>query len=412
MANWLSNLFSKTRGKDYKYAQMMNGYSPVFSQFGKSIYVSDVVQMCIDTIATECSKLQLKHTRTDKEGMQRIPQSELNYLLKYAPNELMTPKDFLEKIIWQLYLNYNCFIYPMYKPKGNNKVEFVGLYPLSPSSVAFLRDPSGKMFVEFQFSNGRKSTLPYSDVIHLRKKFSINDVMGGGMNGQPDNTALLKVLEINDTVLQGLEKGVKSSMQIRGIVNINTMVDDAKQEAERKKFEEAIKNNESGIMALDLKTDYIPLDIQPKFVNKNILDFLEQKVLRYYGVSLPILSGDFNDEQYQAFYEKTLEPLVIAISQAFSKALFSKNELINGHEVVAYQGNMMYLSAKTRIELMKEAGAQGLLTDDQKLALIGYAPIPGGNRRTQSLNHMDVSIINQYQLKQAEGSKKEKGAER
>lgn len=131
MANWLTKLFSKTSKKDMKYAQMMSGHSPVFSQFGRDIYISDVVQMCIDTIASEVGKLQLKHIRTDKAGMPRTPQSELNYLLKYSPNELMTPKDFLERIIWQLYFNYNCFIYPMYKPKGKNKVEFTGLYPLN-----------------------------------------------------------------------------------------------------------------------------------------------------------------------------------------------------------------------------------------------------------------------------------------
>ena len=49
--------------------------------------------------------------------------------------------------------------------------------------------------------------------------------MGGGANGQPDNSALLKTLSINDTALQGIGKAIKSSLAINGILKINTMMD-------------------------------------------------------------------------------------------------------------------------------------------------------------------------------------------
>jgi len=74
------------------------------------------------------------------------------------------------------------------------------------------------------FAAGNNFTLAYSDVIHLRKKFSMNDIMGGGLNGQPDNAALLKVLDINDTVLQGLPKAIKTSLAIRGVLKIEGQI--------------------------------------------------------------------------------------------------------------------------------------------------------------------------------------------
>ena len=95
-----------------QYAKFLEGSGPVFSQFGDSIYASDVVQMCIDAIATECSKLKPRHVRTDKDGMVINAKSSINRLLNISPNELMTTRDFLEKVIWQLYMNYNAFIYP------------------------------------------------------------------------------------------------------------------------------------------------------------------------------------------------------------------------------------------------------------------------------------------------------------
>lgn len=393
---------SLSGNKEMQQARMLNGYSPIFTQFGEDIFASDVVQMCIDVIATECSKLQPKHIRIGNNGMQHIVKSSINRLFKFAPNEIMTTRDFLEKVIWLLYMNYNAFIYPMYDLKddgrGNQTREYIGFYPLNPTGVTFLQDQSNRLFIEMAFGNGDKYTLAYSDVIHLRKKFSSNDIMGGGAFGKPDNRALLKVLSINDSLMQGLEKGMKASMSIRGIIKINTMLETEEQKKERIRFEQNIADAKSGIVPIDMKSDYIPIEANPKLVDKETLDFLDQKVLRHYGVSLPILTGDFDDEQYQAFYEKTLEPLLISLGQAFSKTIFTTRELDVGNEIIFYQREMMYLSTNAKMNLLKTAGEQGLLTDNQKLALLGYPPIPGGEKRTMSLNYIDVNLANAYQM--------------
>jgi HK97 family phage portal protein len=393
--------------KNLQYAKMLDGSFPAFTQFGKNIYVSDIVQNCIDVIATECSKLQPKHIFTNNQGLQQIPKSSINRLFKFAPNDLMTTSEFIEKTIWLLFMNYNVFIYPTYETykdaNGNQQIYYTGFYPLNPSQVDFLQDASETMYVKFHFSNGNNFTFPYSDLIHIRKKFSVNDIMGGGLNGQPDNAALLKVLEINDTTLQGLGKAVKTSLNIRGILKINTMLDDEGQKKERKKFEDSIANGETGILPLDIKGDYTPLTVDPKLIDKDTMQFLQDKVLNWFGVSIPILTGKYNDEDYQAFYEKTLEPILIRLGQAFSKCMFSRRELDVGNEIVFYQKDMMYLSTKSKLDLLSIAGAQGLFSDDQKLAILGYAPLPDGtgSRRTISLNYVDTNIATQYQLMNA-----------
>lgn len=404
--DFVKNIFKGSEtNKQMQQVRMLDGYSPIFSQFGQNVYASDVVQMCIDIIATECSKLRPQHIRTDKNGMQVTVNSSINRLFKFAPNELMTTRDFIEKIIWLLYMNYNAFIYPTYEVKtndrGNTYRNYTGFYPLNPTQVTFLQDITGKLFVELGFANGDKFTLAYSNIIHLRKKFSVNDVMGGGMDGQPDNKALLKVLQINDTVLQGLEKAIKTSLTVRGIIKINTMLDDEKQEAERRRFEEAMNSSKSGILPIDLKGDYIDLKPDPKIIDKDTLEFLENKILYYYGVSVPILSGDFTDEQYQAFYEKTLEPLIISLGQAFSKCIFTQRELEVGNEIVFYPQKLLFTNTKNKIAVADILGNRGALTNNQLLELFGYPPYEGGDERYMSLNYIDVTLANEYQMKRA-----------
>ncbi len=409
----LKVLFKKDNSQ-LRHAQMMNGSLPIFSQFGQNVYASDVVQTCIDIIATECSKLMPKHIREGNDGMQHVPKGNLNRLFKFAPNPLMTTRDFIEKIIWLLYLNYNAFIYPAYELVENNGIVskvYTGFYPLNPSQVDFLQDLNGTLLVKLHFAGGDHFTLLYSDVIHLRKKFSLNEIMGGGANGQPDNAALLKVLQINDSVLQGLEKGIKTSMAVRGIMKINTLTDDDAQRAERARIEALLESGSTGILPLDLKGEFTPITIDPKIIDPVSLEFLQSKVLYWFGMSLPIFTGDYSDDQYQAFYEKTLEPIVISLGQAFSKTIFTNRELDVGNEIVFYQKDMMYLSTNMKLNLLKTAGEQGLLTDNQKLALLGYPPLEDGGRRTQSLNYVDTRMINAYQMANKNTAKGEESNE-
>lgn len=402
------NIFPNKNKRFSQHAHFLDGSVPIFNQFGEDVYASDVVQSAIDCIATECSKLQPKHIRIDDNGMQVNVKSGLNRLLKFAPNDLMTTRDFIEKIIWLLYMNYNAFIYPTFDIISNNgktRREYTGFYPLNPKQVDYLEDSTGKLFVKFTFANGQSYTILYSDVIHLRKKYSVNEIMGGGLNGQPDNSAILKVLEINNTVLQGLEKAIKASLSVRGILKINTMLDDEKQENERKRFEKAMRNSETGILPMDLKGEYTDIKSNPKVIDKDTLEFLDNKVLRYYGVSVPIISGDFTDEQYQAFYEKTLEPIIISLGQAFTKTIFTKREIEVGNEIVFYPQMLLFTNTKNKIAVADILGNRGALTNNELLNLFGYPPYEGGEVRNMSLNYIDVNLANEYQLERAKTKK-------
>ena len=41
----------------WRFAPMVNGYTPIFSQFGTDIYASDVVQQALKCIVDELKKL-------------------------------------------------------------------------------------------------------------------------------------------------------------------------------------------------------------------------------------------------------------------------------------------------------------------------------------------------------------------
>lgn len=394
------NIFKSITNKyrQYQYAKMFSGQSPIFSQFGEDVYASDVVKNCVRIKANEMSKLQPKHIRRIDDDRQEVVNGTINRLLRVSPNPLMTTAEFLEKCVWLRETTYNCFIYPTYNVVSEQRV-YTGFYPLRPTNVDFLEDLSGVLFVKFTFANSDTHTLPYEDVIHWRKDFSLNDFMGGDENGKVDNSHILRVLNINNTLLEGLDKAIKSSLAINGIIKVNTMLDGEKQEKERIAFEEKLKNSDSGIIAMDLKGEYVPINRNnPIVIDKATLEFVQSKILNNYGVSFPILSGDFTDEQYQAFYEKTLEADINSLGQAFTKTLFSNRQLDVGNEVIFYSQKLLFTNTKNKIAVADILGNRGALTDNQLLALFGYPPFEGGDKRHMSLNFINRDIADKYQL--------------
>lgn len=399
---WLDKLRRKPKTKT-KYAQMLNGYTPIYSQFGNDIYASDVVQQAINCIVMECKKLIPQHVKND--GSDVIPVNSDVQAVLNAPNEIMTTTDFIEKIIWQLYFNYNAFIIPTWytrqETNGSLTRVYTGLYPIAPTNVEILQDDSDKLYIKFTFANGFETTLNYSDVIHIRKNYSVNEYMGGNEFGQPDNDALLKTLDLNYQLLHNLSKAMVSSCAVNGIVKYNTMMDDGKTELALKELEEKLKNSESGFLPLDIRAEFTPIEREIQMVDEATLKFIDEKILRHFGVPLCILTGDYTKEQYEAFFQKTIEPIVRTLSQAFTKSMFTTRERAFGNQIMFYTKDLIFLSTDQTLEMVNLLGASGSLYENEKRVAFGMRPLPElAGVRMMSLNYVNVEYAKEYQLNQ------------
>ena len=398
---WFDKLFRR-EPKNTKFAPTMDGFLPIYSQFGTNIYASDVVQQALKCIVDEMKKLNPMHIRYVNNDPVPVKSTVQDVLTQ--PNELMTTSDFLEKTLWLLLLNYNVFIIPTYytwidEDTGAERRYYESLYPINPTQVDFIEDASGRLFVKFWFWNGETSTIAYDNVIHIKYNYSVNEYMGGNRMGQPDNEALLSTLELNDQLLKGIAKAMKASYAINGVIKYNTMLDDGKTEQALRDLEKKLQNNESGFLPLDIKADFTPLTHDTKIVDADTLKFIDEKILRNWGVPLHILKGDYTKPQYNAFYQKTLEPLIIAISQALTKKLFTKREKAFGNKVELYPKDLIFMTVEQTLEMIKELSPTGALFENEKRVALGLKPLPElAGKRYMSLNWIDAENAAQYQV--------------
>lgn len=399
--SWFSNLFRR-QPKNSKFAPTLDGWVPIYSQFGTNIYASDVVQQALKCIVDEMKKLNPTHVRytgSDPNPVKGNIQDILN-----NPNQLMTTSEFLEKIVWLLLMNYNVFIIPTYytwvdEKTGAERRYYDALYPIKPTQVDFIEDAAGRLFVKFWFWNGETTTIAYDDVIHIKYNYSINEYMGGNEMGQPDHEALLGTLQLNNNLLQGIAKAMNASYAINGVVKYNTMMDDGKTEAALQALEQKLRNNESGFLPLDIKADFIPLEHKSELVDEATLKFIDEKILRNWGVPLSILTGDYTKAQYEAFYQKTLEPLIIAISQAFTKKLFTSREKAFGNKIELYPKDLIFMSVDQTLRMVELLANTGAMFENEKRVAFGLKPLPElEGKRFMSLNWIDANNASQYQV--------------
>lgn len=400
-----TSLFDKLfrrQPKETKIAPTLSGYMPIYGQTGVNVYAYDTVRQSLKRIVEEMMKLNPTHVRykdSDPVPVKGTVQDVLN-----NPNPLMTTAEFIEKTTWMLLLNCNAFIIPVYRvwtdeKTGEERRYYEALYPIRPMQVDFIEDLSGRLFVKFWFYDGEQTTIPYDNVIHIRTDYAINEYMGGNEAGQPDNSALMETVKLTKTLLNGVAEAMKASYAVNGVLKYNSYIDEEKMQSEIAKFEQKIANSQSGILPVDLKCDFTPMERKAAIVDQNTMKFVDDKIARSFGVSAAILSGDYTKAQYEAFYSQCLEPLTIKFSQAFTKKMFTSREKAFGNRIEFLPEQLVFLTMQQRLELINTLAPQGGGFVNEYRTWLGLAPLPElEGKRFMSLNWIDANNAAQYQV--------------
>lgn len=396
------------------YGAWLTDSQPIFTSFGKDIYLSDFVNNAIDRVASEIAKIEIKSIISTEESI-RVQNDDITRLFRFKPNPLQTTSDFLSNVEWLRRKNRNAFIYPQYEiittPNGRQFRRYLAFYPLKPSSV-YIGVNDGQVWeVRLEFEDGSSYTLPYADLIHLKWRRGVNTIVGGGDdNGQANDYDIIRTIDALDKTIQGLPKSIEASLQVKGVYKAKTLVDGYKLGNIRDEFEKHIHTSKSGMIATDLGGEFTPVNIKAADIPDNALAFLKSVIQERYGVSAAILSGDYSGEQHSAFYQTAIEEFIIQLEQAMTACLFTAREQDVGHRIKCYYSKVSYMSTNDKLELAKIARETGIMTLNQINEMFGIEPWANGDRRLQSLNYVNIEDVDAYQKAKAkvkEGDKSE-----
>ena len=320
--------------------------------------------------------------------------------LLVRPNEFMSIYDFLYKVTTHYFLYNNAYIMIDRDNNGN----IIAFYPITANAVEYGTDNAGTVYCRFIFADGKDLYVKYSNLIHLRRYFNNDELIGDS------NKALNGLLSVSETQNEGMITSIERGVNIRGLLSFANKINEELLEEKRKHFLNTFLSiqNDGGVIVTDAGMNYTPLDSKPISIDTAELRAIEERIYNYLGVNKNIVNSTYTEDEFLSFYENTLEPLLLQFSLEFTEKCFTALEKRYGHKINFESKRMQFSSNSSKIKLVQTLLPTGLLTQNQALEILNLPKIEGeeGNKRLQTLNYIDTKIANEYQL-DLKGSKEE-----
>ena len=379
----LSNMFKRKKptsrpNNENTLLKLLNDFQAIFTEYNGEIYDSEIVRACIDAIARNTAKLKMQHIGSAKFN---------NYLL-HSPNLYMSNYDFIYKTVSKLYTQNNAFIGIERDFKGIPK----NFIPIDYKQVKFSKN---RQFVYFTLEDGNKITYEYNQVIHLRRHYN-NKAMYGSSNYDPLDATIQAHIASND----GIINAVKSSARLRGILKYTQTLRPEDMAKQRDMFTKEYlgPDNDGGIAVLDAKADFTELKSDIKTIDDKQMSTIRENIYRYFGVSENIVKSSYTEDEYNSFYSSVIEPIAIQMSEEFTRKVFTEKEISCGNKIIFTAERLTFANNSTKATLINTLLPLGIISINEARTMLELSPIEDGDRHLVSLNYVDLSKANEYQL--------------
>ena len=357
--------------------EMISERGDSFYSYNGKLYESDIVRSAIRPKAQAVGKALGKHIREAGEDIKVNPETYMRFLLE-EPNEYMTGQMLQEKLTNQLALNNNAFALIQRDDYGMPNA----IYPLNSNSVEALKDSRGVLYLRFHIG-GKFYTFQYADVIHLRRDFNDNQLFG-----ESPARVLTNLMEVINTTDQGIVKAIKNSNIIKWLLKFNQVLrpEDLKKHTES--FVETFLSTESevtGAAATDAKFDAEQVEPKNYVPNAKQIGGAVERVYSFFNTNEKIIQSSYNEDEWISYYEAEVEPLLIQLSNEFTRKLFTRRERGFGNRIIFEGSNLSFASMQTKLGLVSFVD-RGILNPNEVRKILNLAPIEGGETYLRRLD--------------------------
>ena len=373
--NKLKNRFS--RGKVLSKAKIIADRGGGFYSWNGKLYQSDIVRSAIRPKARAIGKAVGKHIRKSVEGTSVNPEPYMRFLLE-EPNPLMTGQQLQEKLATQLELNNNAFAYINRDTNGLP----MEIYPITAIATEAVTK-NGQLYLRFNLLNGNEVTFKYSDIIHLRKDYNENDIFGDS-----NAEALTPLMEIVNTTDQGIVKAIKNSNIVKWLLMFKQTLrpEDLKESAKR--FVEDyldVEGDSIGVAATDAKADAKQVEPKDYVPNEKQMDKTVQRIYSFFNTNDKIVQAKYTEDEWISYYETSVEPDIIQLSNEYTRKLFSRRERGHGNKIMFESSDLSFASMDTKLKLVDYVD-RAILTPNEVREILGRAPYEGGDEFIRRLD--------------------------
>lgn len=337
-----------------------------------------ILEMIYNTIATEFAKLDLV-IYDDKGNTIK----DIEKLITLRPNKLMTSRDMMYTVAYQLHKYGNSMLYLNRDAKG--KILSIDPMDLSDYEMGYGYEISDELTLikMKRISTNETLLIDYANVVHLR--LNPNDVFMGDKSQQVDTTNTL--IKLYDAHLNTLLNEMLQSGEIRGVIQVGTALGGLNSslksgEGKTKKATEIanrIKQNDNGgILVLDAGEEFHQLASPFKTMSTAEVDKLLQMIYSFKGINQAVIDGTADENQMEIFFNKTISIIIQSFTEEMTYKVLTEQDRLKGFVIDYFRNPFEYVSITKAIQSSYLAGDKMTQNEGRRM-ILKLPPLPGGD---------------------------------
>jgi len=334
-----------------------------------SIFVESVYSK----IATDVGCADYRHVKAG-EGTFSEVNSDLMQCLTVSPNPEQTPTNFWSDVTYRIVKDGAAAVIPKYEKGVLTEIHLA-------DSIESIEDGQVTLIVDTW-----RHVLPIENVFIF-------------VNPKPTLTIhLAGITSLIDNALHALSmKVTEGRNELRGILHLSTKVSDAEQRA----YAEQRVKNMAAVASGALPIAYAESgetfqEIQGRCDNtatESELNFLLDQLHRSFGISKAIFEGDYTDQQWKAYFNSVLRPIMNVIEQEITRKHFGKTARTQGNRVKIVVDFMQIASLADFTEFAYRGIYSSVVTPNEAREVLNLSPIPDGDTVLSNLNAIPLTSV-------------------
>lgn len=387
IANFLSNIFKGNKPPSNKletisFMSLLN--SPEAKAELNSTYTS-----AVNAHASFLSKIQPAVRYKSDDSMNK---AYMTRILSLQPNRLMNAPRFWNSMARSYFANNLAIAWLVwdYTQPGIPLTEIWPIDIIDSGLVLAVNPADGRLYGKFRF-NSSVIYADSADLLIIQRDASISDLLAGR------SKAIDADLKVIAAAYETAERAVIESRYIRFLAKTGTQISGTNQKQYREQLEELINEAKGGIVPIPAGTDLVPVTSKGQWLPDADVEGYKDDIYRYLGTNKKIVDGSFNEDEYQSYYERSLEPFCVQAAAEMTIKLLTKSEIEHGNKIEVSTDPLQTASLKTRISIATAMEGLPVIVPNDVLSLLHQPTYSGGEVPQASLNYVNKEKQDQYQ---------------
>lgn len=332
---------------------------------------SSIVNSIFNRIAIDVSQLDVVHAKLDVDGKYlRTIESPLNECLKLKPNIDQSGKALIRDIVMSMFDEGNVAIVPVRANISKNNPSVFQITELRVGRITQWYPKSVQLEV-YNEDTGKKEKI-YMD----KDRVAIVENPLYSMVNEPNSILKRLIHKLN---LLDVVDDISGSGKLDLIVQLPYVINSDKRREQadkrRKEIERQMKDSKYGIAYIDGTEHITQLNRASENNLLSQVQYLTSMLYNQLGLTENVFNGTASPEETLNYYNRTIEPIITAITDAMNSTFLTKTARTQHQAIVYFRDPFKLIPVDKVADIADKFTRNEILSSNELRAIIGRRAI-------------------------------------